>query len=419
MTSKIFFFVGVLLFAAGIISIAFSDIVFLAIVNVLITFSLFLRFSKNPYVSIVLFFNFYIHYSALIGRYIAPEIAEKLNAIIDYRFDLQALSSNFLFLIVIYYSLPFFCKHPPDRYFFQGNNNPNLIIVITLILIGVFLQVYFIDLENFYLEGRAHYSPLYEYSIVFYTLSLYYLRGGVKNKVELPILLVVFFMALFDFFFGNRALGIQILFLIYIFYGVRFYSLKRLFYGFLLILPVLTTLSFIRSGVFLSDVDLTSFFIDNFFKSRYLAADTGYYAYVNSLTFVAASEFISSNETFVAIKDLLVAIFFKSGFGPTAYDIASKYYYQVGGAFPSLFAYFYFGYFGSFLMAILISFYLRVGLYNRSNILSLMFVYFFITSSRWLLYSPIPLIRGMMLFLTVFAIVEIFRFLLRRKYHVR
>ena len=149
-----------------------------AFVNFIASGILAFSYRRSPFIFPVLFLYCYVVYSIFIGRYFAPEIAPRINAIIDYEYDgigLILVSGTTAFLALL--------LKPPNHFYhsplYSDNlrGERNLLLSLICLITGVLIELFFIDSDNTVFGGRASYSPIYEYGVIFYIFSLYFARG--------------------------------------------------------------------------------------------------------------------------------------------------------------------------------------------------------------------------------------------------
>lgn len=246
-------------------------------------------------------------------------------------------------------------------------------------------------------------SSIYEYSVCVFIVAYYFIKEK-KYRLILNILLLVF--AFSNFVFGGRVSGLQFLICIYIFeLAYRIKLLKVI----MISLPVLVLMVIIGnvraeliSGNFSTELILRRFLTGG------LSLDTAYAAYYTSEVFVFASDFISDHISLFFI--LLGAIFVGYGYynNATLPKITSAFLkHYNGGIFPFYF-WFYFGYIGIIISAIIVNFYLTIwsniskqsGLFKCLGAFSLCHIF------RWYLYTPYSFFRGSLFLIILYLFVK-------------
>lgn len=224
-----------------------------------------------------------------------------------------------------------------------------------------------------------HISKMYEliYFLVFFALIL-----SEKNKKKIFILITIsLFVIIQDLLYGGRITSLQICLAFFIYFSDK---LKRKYLMFIIIAGILFMLvGSIRDG---GKLTLNSF---NIFH-----IDTFYMAFESSETHTYCHDILSSSSrTTTFVKNLLNTFFIDTGGDYNISSICAKYVHNNGGGFCFTHFYFWFGYIGPAIFALIISIVLNLC-NNIDNIYTkIIYGLFFVTLPRWYCYEPFILIK--------------------------
>ena len=360
---------------------------------------------KNILLFIVFFFITYCNYSILYGRYINPEIA-MINSVIESSYvDGLGINILLLFLTTILMFLKPIKKIEYDYGFLMNENRSNKLIswgaFLVIILIGIFFYTPAID------GGRAGYSPLYEYSTIFFIIGFYYSgkRRSITGKA-LVVLLILYTIR--DFIGGHRVTGLQLMIILFVFFfAYRTNYRKVLLMGFAGIV-LMNFVAVYRSTFMLSSTSIARSF-NNLYEKMF-AFDTAYYAYLASLTFIATKPLYPIVVRLGQFSDFIVSQILVGTVGESLYEISRKYYSHANGGILPIYFFYYLGWLGTIISGLLVTIYFNLIESVRTSTLGLkkvILVYVVATVPRWYLYSPNQLIRGVILLIIVYYIAHI------------
>jgi hypothetical protein len=380
-----------------------SAIKYFGFVNMALAIFGLLEFRKSPFLGPIWLALSYIFYSITIGRLVVPDIAESINNVIGYQYDLMGQFIIFLFILSLRILLHSDLKKFADIEF-PKKNSVNNTIAVAAIFVAITMQFFFSEAVD---GGRAAYTPVYEYSVVFCILSVFYARNSLL--ISLLVSGTIFLMIMRDFYLGHRATALQLSLLIYAVYFSRYYSVRRLmiiFFGSLLLFNLVAAY---RSDFELSSATMYES-ITRLITQQYFAADTAYFAWVASLSFIAVRDLASAGEIFKHSADFLLSMLVVGTVGENLYTISKKYYAHVHGGILPVYLYYYLGFLAAPISSALVAGYLNITVALKGGALrDLLFIYIFSTAPRWLLYSPTPLIRGALIFILVVLSVDFLR----------
>ena len=179
--------------------------VWLAVLNLVMSVWLFNKFKQNSVVIIPFFLLAFSIYSVLVGRILFPLLAPALESVIDNSLDALGLYIVWLFLIPLAYAK---AREEIDCGHFGG---PYELAGLGLIFVGSLLCYFGLDIESFHQTGRAHYATFYEYAFILFMLGSFFLSSS-SSSIKAGISLIIIALAFRDFYYGNRAPGLQFLF---------------------------------------------------------------------------------------------------------------------------------------------------------------------------------------------------------------
>ncbi len=279
----------------------------------------------------------------------------------------------------------------------------NVVIFYILIIILVYIGIYGID-RTFSNQYTVNISPMYEYSILLFLFG--YFSSGDKFFRKMILVLIMAIYIFQDYYYGGRITSLQIIIL----------AISTIFYE---ALNKKTALLLTIGGVFVNSLIgayRTSFSLYGFsiwhvllsLKDRLLVFDTPVYAYYASATHVASTELINIpfRERIISFFNFVVSIFGggNNNSGNVTKYVSENYFINVGGGlFPTHF-YFWFGWFGVIMAALVVCFIFRKICTKNSDLYSLTAVIVISTIPRWFLYNPLTLFR-MIFFVCVLYII--------------
>jgi len=359
------------------------------------SFYLVYNYRKDTKLFITYFFIFYVNYSISINRYIHVSLDGFLNQIND-----TITKGEGIFILLFFISILILLSKECDTVINDTTKNHFVIekgcnciigVVVILILITIFI-------------GSAYYKvfsgQLYEYSIIFFIIGFYF--SGRNIKIRLSMVAIMFIYAFNTFYNGKRVSVLQIIVVYFIMFHSYKISYKKTIPYIIGGVIFLTFISIYREG--LGKFSILDVFI--ILKNRMFAMDTAYYAYYTSLTFLKVKGIIDINEQFRLLRNFILSMFAGSRVVDSnlANYTKSFYFHYDGGILPYFF-YFWLGWLGLPLAAIIVSIYTNISSkikLSSSGFKKCLATYFCSIVFRWYLYSPTGLIRGVLLLLIVY-----------------
>lgn len=361
---------------------------------------------------IILYANFsicYVNYIKPIEGILVTSLAETTEAKI-------ALLYLLMFISVLVGFLPkkvrSFSYKSPSFTGYKNNTYITVLLVIVLVLICMFG---FIRPDSLGAE-RGNSSALYEYSVILFILAFYFSN---KKKWLTNLILVILVLYVFqDIAYGGRITSIQLLLVAFFFVFNSKTKTSTLALVVFCMLIFFLAFGGVRTQIW---VDGFAALFESFQRimDTGFAWDTAYSAWHTSITFLQFDSLISFSDHMYYLGQWLLSLVVGGSFviDSNIASVTHLYFaHSFGGVLPIYLA-FYFGTPGVIAIALLVSIFVMVV--NRfcgglnldfgigKSALTLAMFYFIITVPRWYLYSPSPLIRGLVLMLAV-SLVTLF-----------
>lgn len=308
------------------------------------------------------------------------------------------LNVLFFFSATLYCVLPLYADNTVCIYFAGEDKGKNPFMGL-LFLAGI-IFIIGISMYLTYRSGVYTERTIYEYTIVLYILVLYHI--GRKKPLTYLLFGVMAIDIMFILINGDRGHALQLIVMVY---GIFLHDkLPR----WTLVLPLIIGIIGMNAvgiwrgqGTFSIEVLMNSL---TSLQNRKFVLDTAYAAEGSGLGMVYLSGIYGWGERLRLLTVYILSIFVGSSVLSPDADLSTivineGLYASGGGVLPN-YGYFYLGYFGVILLGILVCYY--IGLMTKdtrkiSGLKQCISVYVFSTITNWYLYSPAPLIRGVLL----------------------
>lgn len=347
---------------------------------------------------------FYFNYSIVMPNYINNKNISFFISWSNEEVSHLGIKILFLFMLSILIFFPNkinFITKEKNEYLKHGEKRKSVVPVVLLFLL---IGIYFLAFKKPDIIGeRGQPNALYEYSIVLFIIGFYF-WGNTKIIKNIILVLLCIFAAQ-NFIYGGRIIGIQLILVFLVMFYYYKLNIAKLFPIAFLSFLLLTVIGLFRGKAELNLENLLK--AKEYLETRMLALDTAYSAYFTSLTFLK----VAGQVTIFERIDLLLRFMLSNIIGGGRVENASlpiytrKFYiHYYGGIFPHYF-FFYLGKIGVFLSAIIISFYTRILNKKYSSLSDLkkcINVYFIVTTFRWYLYSPLTILRGVLILIIAY-----------------
>ncbi len=253
---------------------------------------------------------------------------------------------------------------------------------------------------------RGEPSTFYEYSTIVFIVGFYFFKWDRIYKVFSVFLLALF--ALQNLLYGGRVTALQLLVLLFI---VK-YDGKKIPWGKLLPIFIIALAVFSVVGTMRTNVEFT---VENLMNSILSSLnggyvlDTAYSSYYTSLTFVKVQESVAIRQRLTMFCLFMLSMFLGGSIvkGSNLASFTRQYYVHYYGGVLPFFGQFYLGVVGIILFGYLVTTYMNKMKYvncRTYGVVRCILIYVTITTPRWYLYSPSPIIRGVFLLCIIYYI---------------
>ncbi len=338
----------------------------------------------------------YFSYSFVQLRYLNPD-SISVNSLIEYGSgDVQAQINILVFLAIVAIVIIFNKQSGREKKTTQivlYGKQSNVLATTMLILLPIIWVISY----NFSFGERSGYSAIYEYAVVLFIFGIYF--SG-KNKVLRGLFIAVaVFYVLFDFLGGQRSTGVQIVLVVVLMCFAKYLSIKRILICAVIGVFAVSFLALFRGSFSLSSISFSD--VLGYLGSTGFAASTAGFAYQTSLTFIGSMQYYSIGERLIQFGQFLINQVIVGEYGESLIQIAAKHYTHYNGGVLPIYLYYYLGWLGTAISGILVGIYVKFisGIYSDelSDLKKIISIYVVASTHRWFLYSPFPLIRGVLL----------------------
>lgn len=379
------------------------NIQLLSILTLISSAVLLVKTSHNVSVFVAALFIFYCNYSIVIGEYIVGgNLGIPLTTVKTPEIYGMLIRIMFLFISLI---ALFYKPEKTKLVNIDLNIKKNSVIFWALI---VFL-IYIFMTGNLGQSGSSVYTvritPLYEYSTLIFLMAYYYSGKNKYSLLALTSLATLFILQ--DFYTGGRITSIQLAILLAITVFRKLLSIKNIVLAALVGLVVVSMVGAFRSDFSMDAIDMSSI-IERLTES-YLVFDTPVYAYYASATHIAATPLVSWGLRGLSLLAFVGAIFvgeFTTLSNVTSF-VDQNFYINVGGGVLPSHMYFWFGWSGIIIIALLICWLLSRLNRMNNDFRKLVLITIIVTVPRWYLYSPLLLFRPIVLLFIMYSLLYI------------
>ncbi|WP_195268817.1 hypothetical protein [Eubacterium sp. 1001713B170207_170306_E7] len=356
---------------------------------------------NNPKLILVYLMLAYFNYSIVLDRYLDISEDAFLNRILDVQTLGIAINCIFVFMIISF----LFSKK--RKYIVLRNEfvkeRNNILIVLVLILVLIVIFIFGFDRGNGLGTGRGSVSTIYEYSSILFILAYYY--SGKKNGLRNMTTIILIVFAFQDLIFGGRVTSLQLAIIFFYFNLAHKFKWKYCIIVFCLGIVLMTMVGIVR-GNLATNVNLIGV-VQSILKNKFVL-DTSTYAFYTSLTFIKVSAITSLNAKVYMLKQFLISMFVGGSVqNSNLPEYTVQFIQHMGGGILPIYMNFYLSWFGTLFSAIIANLYTFFASYTTNSVKNLILIFFVSSTPRWYLYSPVPLVRGMMLFLVCYFFLSI------------
>jgi len=288
--------------------------------------------------------------------------------------------------------------------------NEIIAVVSPLIFLAVFLMNFTINSDG----TRGGSSALGEYRIIFFIIGSYY--SGNRKVFKYIWTIIVLITTILIFISKNRVDSFPaIIFLITFWYPSTF-NVKRI----LTLLPFFVIMM-VSLGAFRSSSNPVGGFrpiqiVERIVNDK-LTYDGAIYAYMPAMATIELSSKTALADKCTILLQHIIYIFKIGSAGTSSVSLSSwsrQYYVHCNGFISPIYFYFWFGYVGAIIFALLVNMYKSLYLYAMNKDILffkdksayLLSMYFICNVARWYEYGPMPLLRGMFLFFVVICLAH-------------
>lgn len=353
---------------------------------------------RNFMLFIVSFILFFSNYSIIFANFSGTINEMYTIPLSDESFN---ISFNILTLFNILVSLLVRWEKVPSGFtqnvFVDVTKKDTIILYFLYLLL---IPIFFLGFTIPEVEGeRGSSSAAYEYSAILFLLFFYYC-GFQKWHVRFGLLLVAIY-SIQSLIFGGRIEAIQFMLVAYMMLFMHKINMKKVMVAIGGMFILMSLIGVVRGALLTGDVDMSSLL--RLLGERGLALDTAYSAYYTSESFIYVLDKFTPQEIIVLFGDFVKSVFIGGDPDMHLTAVSSTYVdHSMGGVMPFFF-YFYLGIIGVVISASIVAIYLNVVRNlseTTSGYVKCLSIWVVCTTFRWYLYTPLPLLRGV-LFLTI------------------
>lgn len=371
-----------------------------------------LRSRRNFLLFIVAFIIFFCNYSIIYANYtdaIVDIFTKPLSAeSFSYSLNILTLFNLLLFLCVHWDYVPIGYK---DKIFVDSTRSDRLILFFIYALL---IPIFFLGFTVPEVEGqRGTPSTAYEYSAILFMLFFYY-SGGQKWHTRMGLLLVGIF-SLQSLVFGGRIEAIQFVLVAYIMLFMHRISMPKVMAAMGIMFVLMSVIGVVRGELLSGNADIGSI-MTSLARSGF-ALDTAYSAYYTSESFIYVMDKFSVQEILFLFWEFVKSIFIGTDPDMLLTSVSDVYVKHYGGGLVPFYFYFYLGVIGIFISAALVAFYLNIVIdlnKQSSGYIKCLSVWVLSTTFRWYLYTPLPLLRGVLFLTIAYFAFQYLHFMLNR-----
>lgn len=358
---------------------------------------------------VILFSNYSIIFSNYIVRFDNTVFTDVLSQETSHiSINILTLFNLFLFIFVRWNEIKPNCFY--NIFVNEKNEEKWTVFILGLLLVAVF----FLGFTLPEVDGeRGSPSPLYEYSLIFFILFFFY--SGLKRKYLYLGLFLIVMYSLQNFVFGGRILGLQFMLCAYIMLFMHKLKMPIVIIAIVIMFVLMSIIGVVRGELLSGNADVGAI-LSSLLQSGF-ALDTAYAAYYTSESFVYIIDKFSNQEIFFFFCDFVKSFFVGANPDLILPSLSENYVHHYGGGICPFYFYFYLRTFGVLLAGLLVSFYLNIILRLSdcsSGYLKCLAVWIVSTTFRWYLYTPLPLLRGVLILTIAYYLFYYFHFMLDR-----
>ena len=388
-----------LLIIFGLLSFQIRNVVLLSFLTLAVSVVNFWKSRKNVFHLVIYGFILFCNYSICVSLYINP-IDGIYTSLVHTEYGRISICILFLFNSLLWLLNTSMIREQDCSELFIKDENYNGMIAIGAIILLMLIFVF--GFGRSVADGeRGTVSSIYEYSVMIFLMGFMYSGNNKFFKVMLLIIAALYCVQ--DLIYGGRITSLQMIIMVYlVFFHDKKINLIKIAPLVLLGLLVFSAVGELRGNFNFSIESLVNAFESLLGGS--FSLDTAYAAFYASQVFVKVS-FLDS--WIIKLSNLWA--FFASVFfgGRVPNSNLSSYtqnmFWHGGGGLTPFYMYYYLGIGGVLLTAIYIAFLLKKFKWNKSYFSKVIVIYLSCTVPRWYLYSPVSIIRGLLILAILYA----------------
>ena len=375
--------------------------------SVLLSFYLLLSTRKNKGLLVVCGYLFLSVYSSCVVNYFGMDIFSPYQQWVGTSVSFKSVNVLLLFLIGITAVMPLVVKEYPTKRLIQRDTSSNGFLVAVCAVAFLMCGVFGVGSASA-VSDRYGITPIYEYSMAFLIVGLYF--GGSRVGSITVFALISVIRISIDFAIGSRVTSIAILAIWYLMMLAPRLKTRYLIPMLVTAFVAMLTVGELRGSSF--SLSAITKGITDFFDAGF-AWDGAYAAYHTSESMVAYRELQARGTDIPGLVNYLSSLVVGVSAGHVELQHEMQpFFWNMGGGYLPFFFYYYIGYAGVAIAALITGAILRfIALLGDredvSDISTFVFVWICATSFRWLSYSASPLVRGVLLVVTLFAVLGI------------
>lgn len=362
--------------------------------------------------NVLLFFSFliigYFVYSVVLCRYIFP--GGPLYGVF-YQLEFNSTNSIGLNCILIFYCILMFLTNnlkpiQLEKNFFKCAKENKKTYVVSIIIIFL---VAFAFLNNAVLRVFSNSSQIYEYCLILFIFGFYYVGNNKKLRIILTLILLLF--SGYTLLEGGRVPILQMLIIYFLMNMIYKFNCKEIIL-FTIAGIILFTVFGIYGDSLLWGTEFSLKYVITQMIERRFALDTSLSSYFTGLTFIDYTNFVTVGERISNFWGYIKYTFLGN---MTKYqfltDITIKKYVHYHGGYITSYFYYWLGIPGVILISLYVGklFNMIKNIkYDNDTFKKLFSIYIISTIPRWFLYFPTPLFRGVIIFMIVYLIINIY-----------
>ena len=359
-----------------------------------------LKSYNNSLLFIVSSIILYSNYSVIYAVYYNPLPDNAFTSPINLKSYVVSLNILTLFNILLLYFIRWEkVKKLPDYNIFVSSERYNgpLVFFYFIALILIFFLGFTIPEEG----ERGAGSSIYEYSIIIFMFVFYF--SGNKRKVLYVNYFFVLMYSLQCFVFGGRVDGIQFMLCTYLMMFINVIKKSTLITMMIIAFVLFSVIGVVRGELLSGNFEMYS--IMKAVAESGFTSDTAYSAYYASEAIIYMKDAMPDGEVLRLFFNYLKSIILGGGANEHLSSLSIDYVLHYGGGWFPFYFFFYLGEVGVLISAIIIALFINLVIKlkpSSSTLIKLSAVWFVTRTFRWYLYSPSPLLRGMLVLIVVY-----------------